>query len=81
MFLISGLRPTVDGYITIFQADLAGNKRKIELRYEMDIITFKILLKLQINVIAHLPKQLISWKNHNHGLNRSEGRYHINIPI
>ena len=46
--LISGLRPTVDGYITIFQADLAGNKKLIELGYEIDIINFNLLFKLQI---------------------------------
>ena len=47
--LISGLRPTVDGYITIFQADLAGNKKLIELGYEIDIMTFNLLFKLQID--------------------------------
>ena len=36
--------------ISIFKIDLAGKKGliELELRYEMDIITFKILLELQI---------------------------------
>ena len=48
MFLLSGLRPTTGVYISIFKADLAGDKRPIELRYGMDIITFNLLFKLQI---------------------------------
>jgi hypothetical protein len=48
MFLLSGLRPTTGVYISIFKADLAGDKRLIELRYGMDIITFNLLFKLQI---------------------------------
>jgi hypothetical protein len=48
MFLISGLRPATGVYISIFKVDLAGYKRLIELGYEMDIITFKLLFKLQI---------------------------------
>ena len=43
MFLLSGLRPTTGVYISIFKADLAGDKRLIELRYGMDIITFNLL--------------------------------------
>jgi hypothetical protein len=49
MFLLSGLRPTTGVYIPIFKVDLAGNKRLIELGYGMDIITFKLLFKLQID--------------------------------
>ena len=49
MFLIIGLRPTTGVYISIFKVDLAGNKRLIELRYGMDIITFKLLFKLKID--------------------------------
>ena len=48
MFLISGLHPTMGVYISIFKVDLVGNKRLIELRYVMDIITFNLLFKLQI---------------------------------
>jgi hypothetical protein len=48
MFLISGLRPTTGVYISIFKVDLVGNKRLIELGYEMDITAFNLLLKLQI---------------------------------
>jgi hypothetical protein len=48
MFLISVLRLTTGVYISIFKVDLAGNKRLIELRYGMDIITFKLLFKLKI---------------------------------
>jgi hypothetical protein len=35
--------------VSIFQIDLAGNKRILELGYEMDIVTFKMLFKLQIH--------------------------------
>jgi hypothetical protein len=49
MFLISGLRPTTGVYISIFKVDLAGNKRLIELGYEMNITTFNLLFKLQIH--------------------------------
>jgi len=35
-------------YISKFKVDLVGNKRFIELRYEMDIVTFNLLVKLQI---------------------------------
>jgi len=37
--------------ISIFKIDLTGKKGliELELRYEMDIITFKILLELQID--------------------------------
>ena len=35
--------------MSIFQIDLAGNKRLIELGYEMDIIKFNLLFKLQID--------------------------------
>ena len=49
VFLISGLRPTTGVYISIFKVDLAGNKRLIELRYEIEIITFNLLFKLQIH--------------------------------
>ena len=37
--------------ISIFKIDLAGEKGliELELRYEMDIITFRILLELQID--------------------------------
>ena len=48
IFLISGLRPATSVYISIFKVDLAGNKRLIELRYEMYIITFKLLFKFNI---------------------------------
>jgi hypothetical protein len=48
MFLISGLRLATRVNISIFKVDLAGYKRLIELGYEMDIITFKLLFKLQI---------------------------------
>jgi hypothetical protein len=49
LFLISGLRPTTGVYISIFKVDLVGNKRIVELGYEMDIVTFKMLFKLQID--------------------------------
>jgi hypothetical protein len=49
IFLISGLRPTTGVYISIFKVDLAGNKRLIELGYEMNITTFNLLFKLQIH--------------------------------
>jgi len=48
MFLISGLRPTNVFYISIFKVDFFGNKGLIELRYEMDIMTFNLLFKFQI---------------------------------
>ena len=48
IFLISVLHLTTGVYISIFKVDLAGNKRLIELRYGMDIITFKLLFKLKI---------------------------------
>jgi hypothetical protein len=48
MFLISGLRPTAEVYTSIFKVDLAGNKKLIELGYEMDIATFNLQIKLQI---------------------------------
>ena len=48
MLLISELRPTIGVYISKFKVDLAGYKRLIELGYGMDIITFKLLFKLQI---------------------------------
>jgi hypothetical protein len=46
MFLISGLRRPP---VSIFQIDLAENKRLIELRYEMDIVNFNLLFILQID--------------------------------
>jgi hypothetical protein len=49
MFLTSGLSPTTGVYISIFKVVLAGNKRPIELRYEMDIVMFNLLFKLQIH--------------------------------
>jgi hypothetical protein len=49
MLLISGFRPNTSVYISIFKVDLAGNKRLIELRYEMYIITFKLLFKFKIS--------------------------------
>jgi hypothetical protein len=36
-------------YISIFKIDLAGKERLIELRYEMDITSFKMLFRLQID--------------------------------
>ena len=49
MFLTSGLSPTTGVYISIFKVVLAGNKRLIELRYEMDIVMFNLLFKFQIH--------------------------------
>jgi hypothetical protein len=49
MFLSSGSRPTVGFYISRFKVDFAGNKRLVELGYEIVITTFNLLLKLQIN--------------------------------
>ena len=43
------ITPTTGVYISIFKVDLAGDKRLIELGYGMDIITFKLLFKLQID--------------------------------
>jgi hypothetical protein len=55
IILISGLCPTTTGdYISILKIDLTGNKTLIELGYEMDIITFNLLFKLQIAVIIAL---------------------------
>jgi hypothetical protein len=48
MVLISGLRQITGVYFSIFKVDFFGNKRLIELRYEMDIMTFNLLFKLQI---------------------------------
>jgi hypothetical protein len=73
MFLISGLRQITGVYISIFKVDLAGNKRLIELGYEMDIIAFNLLLKLQIyssyqqfnlpstTIDINLPPRLFVW--------------------
>jgi len=36
-------------YISIFKVDLVGNKRLLGWRYEMDILTFNLLFKLQID--------------------------------
>jgi len=49
MFLISGLHPTMGVYVSIFKVDLVGNKRLLGWRYEMDILTFNLLFKLQIH--------------------------------
>ena len=48
MFLISGLRQIIGVYISIIKFNLAGNEKLIELRYEMDIMTFNLLFKFQI---------------------------------
>jgi len=48
MFLIWGLRSATSVCISIFQVDLAGNEKLIELRYEMDIINFNLLFILNI---------------------------------
>jgi hypothetical protein len=45
MLLISGLRPTTGVYISIFNVDLVGNERIVELGYEMDIVNFNLLFK------------------------------------
>ncbi len=44
MFLISGLRP-----VSIFQIDLAGKERLIELGYGIDITSFNVLFRLKID--------------------------------
>ena len=49
MFLISGLRQIIGVYISIIKFNLAGNEKLIELRYEMDITSFKMLFRLQID--------------------------------
>jgi len=60
MFLISGLHPTMGVYISIFKVDLVGNKRLLGWRYEMDILTFNLLFKLQIDSRYQIsPDQLV----------------------
>jgi hypothetical protein len=49
LFLISGLRLATGVCISIFQVGLVGIEKLIELGYEMDIVTFKMLFKLQIH--------------------------------
>jgi len=63
MFLISGLLPTTSVYISIFKVDLAGNNRQIELGYEMDITTFKLLFKLAGKMKDEISIFFINIKN------------------